>query len=73
MPVARRGLLRIAACLPAGYIVGWAAAALGRSVSRAAPGLRPTPAGTSATRCAGCGATDHTMLDRRCPAARQVI
>lgn len=34
---------------------------------------RPLASGTSATRCAQCGAHDHTMLDRRCPAAPRVI
>jgi hypothetical protein len=34
---------------------------------------RPAPAGTSATRCAQCGASDHNMLDRRCPAAPRVM
>ncbi|HEU5287005.1 MAG TPA: hypothetical protein VFV20_01250 [Candidatus Limnocylindria bacterium] len=34
---------------------------------------RPAPSGTSATRCAQCGATDHGMLDRRCPLAPKVL
>jgi len=34
---------------------------------------RPATAGTSATRCAQCGAPDHTMLERRCPAAPRVL
>jgi hypothetical protein len=40
--------------------------------ARAAAARRPAPSGTSATRCAQCGANDHTMLDRRCPAAPRV-
>jgi hypothetical protein len=39
----------------------------------AAAALRPSGEGTSATRCGLCGATDHTMLDPRCPAAKPVI
>ena len=34
---------------------------------------RPDAWGTSATRCAQCGATDHTMLDPRCPLAPRVL
>lgn len=73
MSVTRRELLRIAAFVPAGFVVASATTALGRAISRAAPGLRPPTSGTSATRCALCGADDHSMLDPRCPAAKRVI
>ncbi|HLO35272.1 MAG TPA: hypothetical protein VK194_04285 [Candidatus Deferrimicrobium sp.] len=58
--------------MPIGYAVESAADAFGRVVNRAAADLRPSPGGSSATRCAACGATDHAMLDPRCPAARKV-
>jgi hypothetical protein len=70
--ISRRALLAVAAWMPVGYAVETAAAATGRIVSRAAVDLRPGPAGTTATRCAACGAGDHAMLDPRCPAARKV-
>lgn len=73
MPLTRRELLRIGAFAPVGFVAARAATALGRAITRSAPGLRPTASGTSATRCAACGANDHTMLDPRCPAARRVI
>lgn len=73
MPLIRREFLRIGALVSVGFVAGRAATALGRAISRSAPGLRPRAAGTSATRCAACGASDHTMLDPRCPAAKRVI
>jgi hypothetical protein len=73
MPLTRRAVLEIVACVPAGFLAASALTAAGRLVTRAAGGLRPTPTGTSATRCAQCGASDHTMLDPRCPAAPRVI
>jgi hypothetical protein len=73
VPLTRRDLLRIGAFAPVGFVVGRAATALGGVIARSAPGLRPAATGTSATRCAACGAHDHTMLDPRCPAARRVI
>jgi len=73
MPLTRREILRIGAFFPVGFVAARAAAAVGDLVTRAAPGLRPQAAGTSSTRCAACGASGHTMLDPRCPAAKRVI
>jgi hypothetical protein len=39
----------------------------------AAATVRPPGSGTSATRCAQCGAADHAMLDPRCPSAPRVL
>lgn len=70
MPVARRQLLIAAAVVPTSFVAGRAARAVDGSVQAAVSGAaraaRPEPAGTSATRCARCGAPDHTMLDPRC-------
>jgi hypothetical protein len=41
-------------------------------VGRAIGSMRPATDGTSATRCALCGAVDHAMLDPRCPRALRV-
>lgn len=73
MPLTRREILLIGAFAPAGFVASRAVAAVSGAVTRAASGLRPETAGTSATRCAACGASDHTMLDPRCPAAKRVI
>jgi hypothetical protein len=73
VPLTRRELLRVGAFAPLGFVAGRAATVLGQVITRSAPGLRPGAAGTSATRCAACGANDHTMLDPRCPAAKRVI
>jgi hypothetical protein len=35
--------------------------------------LRPGAHGTSASRCAQCGARGHTMLDAACPASPEVV
>ena len=64
----RRRLLALAGVAPLALVVGPVAGWL-----RAATGvLRPPSAGTTATRCAACGATDHTMLDPACPASPRV-
>lgn len=64
----RRRLLALAGVAPValavGPVFGWLRAATGA--------LRPPSAGTTATRCAACGATDHTMLDPDCPASPRV-
>ncbi len=70
--VSRRDVLVAAALVQAGALVGAALNAVGEVVARAAPSLRPQATGTSATRCAACGAGDHSMLDPGCPAARKV-
>lgn len=69
MHVTRRRLLLAAAVAPL-----LALAEQGRRTARAAAAgavatARPVTSGTSATRCARCGAADHAFLDPRCPAA----
>lgn len=73
MPVNRRELLLAAVMLPAGALVGSVATRAAEGLRAAAAQLRPPAQGTSASRCAACGAPDHTMLDPRCPAARRVF
>jgi hypothetical protein len=73
MPLTRRAVLRAAVVAPVGLAVASAAAAVARLVTATAPSLRPAASGTSATRCAACGATGHGMLDRDCPAAPRVL
>ncbi len=64
----RRRLLALAGVAPLALVVGPVAGWL-----RAATGiLRPPSAGTTASRCATCGATDHLMLDPTCPASPRV-
>ena len=67
--VRRRTILTAIATAP---VVAVATRAVGSMVA-AAPFMRPLGRGTSSTRCAQCGADDHTMLDPACPAARKVI
>jgi hypothetical protein len=71
MPALTRRRLLIAT----GAVTAFAAAERGTRlasevVGRAVAAMRPAPDGTSATRCALCGAGDHAMLDPRCPRAR---
>jgi hypothetical protein len=73
MPLTRRQLLRATCLIPIGVTVSVVAMRAGELVGSAAGVVRPAPTGTSATRCALCGASDHAMLDPRCPAARQVL
>lgn len=68
LAVTRRGMVVTLAALALGSIVGVA-----RRGADALSRVRPSPSGTSATRCAQCGSPDHTMLDRRCPAAPRVL
>jgi hypothetical protein len=68
MALDRRRFLRLALVTPLALAATHAAATLGETATRLAPSLRPAGGGTSATRCAACGATGHTMLDPRCPA-----
>ena len=70
--VSRREVLISAALAPIGAAVGAIVSTAGQVVARSAPSLRPPAVGTSASRCAACGGSDHTMLDARCPAARRV-
>jgi hypothetical protein len=71
--ISRRHLLEAAGVVPIGLILTVLGARASQVLVDAAPSLRPTGGGTSATRCALCGASDHAMLDPRCPAARQVL
>jgi len=73
MPLSRRTVLRTAVLAPVGLVVASAAAGVARVITASAPSLRPTATGTSATRCAACGAAGHGMLDRECPAAPRVL
>jgi hypothetical protein len=61
-------LVPLAAVVASGVFAGALATARNVALPR-----RPAAAGTSATRCAACGAPEHAMLDRRCPAAPRVI
>lgn len=68
MGLTRRRLLAASAALPALLVAERAIGAL-RTTAAA---VRPRADGTSATRCAQCGATGHAMLDPGCPRAPQV-
>ena len=70
MPVTRRRLLTAVGAVAAFVVAERGARAAADAVGRAVTAMRPTPSGTSATRCALCGAADHAMLDPRCPRAR---
>ena len=63
----RRGFLAGLLALPAAFPGAKAVASIGRAASFA----RPRADGTSATRCALCGARDHAMLG--CPDARKAV
>ena len=65
MALSRRRLLAAAAAVPVLLVAERASSALRTT----APAVRPATTGTSATRCAQCGATDHGMLHPRCPRA----
>lgn len=73
MAVPRRRLLAAGLAVPVMLILGRGAALVGEAVTGAVRAARPTATGTSATRCAQCGAPDHTMLDPRCPLAPRVL
>jgi hypothetical protein len=73
MPITRRQLLAATTLVPIGLTVSVLALRAEALIQSAAPAMRPAASGTSATRCALCGAGDHAMLDPRCPGARQVI
>ncbi len=73
MSLSRRRLLAAAAAAPALLLAGRSLRAAGGAVGGAIRAVRPPADGTSATRCALCGAGDHAMLDPRCPAARRVV
>ncbi len=73
MPLSRRRLLL--ASIGAGLAVPIIATAgrLDALLRAGARTVRPPSVGTTATRCAQCGAQDHGMLDPRCPAAPRVM
>lgn len=73
MHLSRRRLLVTAAAVPAVLVADRGIRAVIDGARAAAGALRPPAFGTSATRCALCGATDHAMLDPRCPAAKPVL
>lgn len=73
MRISRRHLLEAAGIIPIGLGLTVLGARAAQVLVDVAPSFRPTGGGTSATRCALCGARDHAMLDPRCPAARQVF
>lgn len=73
MALSRRLLLAAAASVPALIVLRRGAEVAAQAVLGAARGARPASDGTSATRCAQCGASDHTMLDERCPMAPRVL
>lgn len=73
MAMSRRSLLVAVAAIPALAVLSRGATALGGLIGGAVAAARPAADGTSATRCAQCGATDHTMLDARCPMAPRVL
>lgn len=71
--ITRRRLLLGAAAIPALAAADRAARSIAGVVGSTVRAIRPPADGTSATRCARCGARDHAMLDARCPAAKRVI
>jgi hypothetical protein len=73
MRISRRSVLLAAAALPTVVFVDRAVRSIGDAARGAVLALRPAPDGTSATRCAQCGAPDHTMLDPACPLAPRVL
>lgn len=65
----RRGFLVGLASLPA--LVG--AAKLAGAARAGVAAMRPGARGGSASVCAACGASGHTMLDPACPANPRVV
>jgi uncharacterized protein (DUF1501 family) len=72
MSLSRRRLLLLGVAAPAAVALRPLAATAADAERRLARLCRPAPAGTSATRCAACGADDHTMLHAACPARRDL-
>jgi len=74
-PTSRRRLLVAAAAAPL-VVASTRLADVLRIVDDAgrvaADAIRPSATGSTATRCASCGAADHGMLDPACPAAPRV-
>lgn len=72
MPLTRRRLILAGIASTVAAWLGPAAAMAAAADRRSAILRRPVPSGTSATRCAACGAVDHRMLEVVCPARRRV-
>jgi hypothetical protein len=73
MTVSRRRLLAAAAVIPVLVAARRGLEVAGDAIAGAVRSVRPAPTGTSATRCAQCGAAGHTMLDAVCPLAPRVL
>ena len=73
MVVSRRRLLTAAAMLPVLAAARFAVELAGEVIATVARSARPAASGTSATRCAQCGASDHAMLDPSCRLAPRVL
>lgn len=73
MALSRRHLLVVAASVPAFLAARQAGELLAEAVLAAARGARPSPDGTSASRCAQCGSPDHDMFHPGCPLAPRVL
>ena len=73
MAVTRRRLLAAAATLPVLLVARRGVELAGDAIGGAVRSARPAAAGTSATRCAQCGSSDHTMLDPICALAPRVL
>ena len=73
MPIARRRLLASLVAVPGIMVAGRVAALVESAVASAARAARPPASGTSTTRCAQCGSSEHGMLDPRCPLAPRVL
>jgi hypothetical protein len=73
MHLTRRRLLFGAAAIPALAAADRATRSIAGVIGTALRTVRPPAEGTSATRCGLCGASDHAMLDPRCPAAKRLI
>ncbi|MEX2184886.1 MAG: hypothetical protein WEC14_10600 [Chloroflexota bacterium] len=72
MGLSRRRILVAAAAVPVLFAVDRGIRAAGDGIRAAAASVRPPAVGTSASRCAMCGAPDHSMLNPGCPAARML-
>ncbi|MFH0751251.1 MAG: hypothetical protein V2B17_05395 [Chloroflexota bacterium] len=73
MHLTRRRLLAAAAAIPALAAAERATHSMASVIGSTVRSVRPPADGTSATRCALCGARDHSMLDPRCPSAKRVV
>ena len=73
MPISRRRLIAAGLAVPGLLVATRAAEFAQQGLAAAARWARPAASGTTATRCAQCGSSDHTMLDPRCPLAPRVL